>query len=134
MAGNIGHDSGTVRATGEDARQPFYCQATDGDERSVTYELSPFPEPIETLRRPGHPLQGRWIDRSKSNIVRIKRQGTIELGMTVSADTDSESRLAQRWHIGRIQVALSEMHKIASCRERTLPMVVDYEASANTRA
>ena len=88
----------------------------------------------KALRREGHGLENRRIDRPERDVVRIEAQRALQLGVVVGADAEPQARLADRADVGVVEIALAEMDPRRALVDRDAPIIVDDQDRARFRA
>src|SRR5260370_30674344 len=127
MAHDIGHNRRDIRTRREDSGEALERQATDGHQWDRPDTPLPLRDPLKALRRPGHDLQQRRIDRTEGHVVGLQAECARQLALVVRADTEAHAGAPQGWHIDTIQIPLPEADEIAARLHRELPVVVDDE-------
>ena len=84
----------------------------------------------ETLRRERHRLEDRRIDRAERDVIGRERERALEFRVVVRADAEPQACLADRAHVGAVEIALAEMDPGRALVDRDAPVIVDDQRRA----
>src|SRR5208283_4597088 len=134
MTEHVSHDASAVGPCSQARLRAFGRQAPDRNERDRADPRLPFADPREALRREGHRLQQRRIDRPQSEIVGSKRKRSFKLFFIVSGDAQLDAGGRERSEIRAVEILLAEMHEPASLLDCDAPIIIDDKRRSITRA